>query len=39
MDGEGISMEEFKAAFEKGHMFASGIGTFDQRDTKIMASS
>ena len=27
MDSEGISMEEFKDAFEKGHMFASGIGT------------
>lgn len=26
MDAEGISMEEFKAAFEKGNMFASGIG-------------
>ncbi|KAH0493374.1 hypothetical protein TgHK011_000047 [Trichoderma gracile] len=25
MDAEGISMEEFKAAFLKGHMFASGI--------------
>lgn len=26
MDEEGISMEEFKNAFEKGNMFASGIG-------------
>ncbi len=26
MDAEGISMEEFKSAFEKGNMFASGIG-------------
>jgi phenol 2-monooxygenase len=26
MDQEGISMEEFKKAFEKGNMFASGIG-------------
>lgn len=25
MDAEGISMEEFKEAFEKGNMFASGI--------------
>lgn len=29
MDAEGISMEEFKAAFLKGHMFASGIGRKD----------
>jgi phenol 2-monooxygenase len=27
MDAEGISMDEFKEAFQKGHMFASGIGT------------
>lgn len=26
MDAEGISMEAFKKAFEKGNMFASGIG-------------
>lgn len=26
MDEEGISMEVFKQAFEKGNMFASGIG-------------
>ena len=26
MDEEGISMDEFKTAFEKGNMFASGIG-------------
>lgn len=26
MDEEGISMEAFKTAFEKGNMFASGIG-------------
>lgn len=26
MDEEGISMEAFKEAFEKGNMFASGIG-------------
>lgn len=26
MDEEGISMAEFKDAFEKGNMFASGIG-------------
>lgn len=26
MDEEGISMEEFKNAFEKGNMFASGVG-------------
>jgi len=26
MDEEGISMEEFKNAFQKGNMFASGIG-------------
>ena len=26
MDEEGISMEGFKEAFEKGNMFASGIG-------------
>ena len=28
MDEEGISMEAFKAAFEAGNMFASGIGKF-----------
>lgn len=28
MDAEGISMDDFKAAFEKGNMFASGIGEF-----------
>lgn len=27
MDEEGISMEEFKNAFQKGNLFASGIGT------------
>jgi hypothetical protein len=26
MDEEGISMEVFKEAFEKGNLFASGIG-------------
>lgn len=26
MDEEGISMDTFKEAFEKGNMFASGIG-------------
>jgi phenol 2-monooxygenase len=26
MDAEGISMDEFKNAFVKGNMFASGIG-------------
>lgn len=26
MDEEGISMEKFKEAFEKGNRFASGIG-------------
>jgi hypothetical protein len=26
MDEEGISMEVFKDAFQKGNMFASGIG-------------
>lgn len=26
MDEEGVSMEEFKKAFEKGNEFASGIG-------------
>lgn len=26
MDAEGISMEAFKNAFQKGNMFASGIG-------------
>lgn len=26
MDEEGISMDEFKQAFEKGNLFASGIG-------------
>jgi len=26
MDEAGISMDEFKQAFEKGNMFASGIG-------------
>ena len=26
MDEEGVSMEEFKRAFEKGNEFASGIG-------------
>jgi hypothetical protein len=28
MDEEGVSMEEFKAAFEKGNEFASGVGEF-----------
>jgi phenol 2-monooxygenase len=28
MDEEGISMEEFKDAFQKGNLFASGIGKF-----------
>ena len=28
MDEEGINMDEFKAAFVKGNMFASGIGEF-----------
>lgn len=28
MDEEGISIEEFKEAFEKGNMFASGVGKF-----------
>lgn len=28
MDEEGVSMEEFKRAFEKGNEFASGIGDF-----------
>lgn len=27
MDEEGISMDSFKEAFEKGNLFASGIGT------------
>jgi phenol 2-monooxygenase len=27
MDEEGISMDTFKGAFERGHLFASGIGT------------
>lgn len=31
MDAEGISMEEFKNAFEKGNMFASGIGKLIQQ--------
>jgi hypothetical protein len=26
MDAEGISMEEFKNAFQKGNLFASGTG-------------
>lgn len=26
MDEEGISMDEFENAFQKGNMFASGIG-------------
>jgi hypothetical protein len=28
MDEEGISIEEFKEAFEKGNMFASSVGKF-----------
>lgn len=28
MDEEGVSMEEFQKAFEKGNEFASGIGEF-----------
>lgn len=28
MDEEGVSMEEFKRAFEKGNEFASGIGKY-----------
>lgn len=31
MDEEGISMSEFKAAFEKGNEFASGIGEYLER--------
>jgi phenol 2-monooxygenase len=30
MDEEGISMEEFKMAFQKGNMFASGIGKINE---------
>lgn len=26
MDEEGISMDEFKSVFEKGALFASGVG-------------
>lgn len=33
MDEEGISMEEFKNAFQKGNMFASGIGKPTQKYT------
>jgi phenol 2-monooxygenase len=33
MDAEGISMEEFKEAFVKGNMFASGIGMFSVTST------
>lgn len=28
MDEEGVNVEEFKKAFEKGNEFASGIGKF-----------
>lgn len=36
MDEEGVSMEEFKAAFEKGNEFASGIGTCDPTNSLII---
>lgn len=35
MDEEGISMDEFKQAFEKGNMFASGIGRLRPRKAII----
>ncbi|KAK3057636.1 hypothetical protein LTR09_001820 [Extremus antarcticus] len=38
MDAEGISMEEFKSAFEKGNMFASGIAV-DYGSSLIVAKS
>jgi phenol 2-monooxygenase len=33
MDAEGISMDEFKNAFVKGNMFASGIGVLSVTST------
>lgn len=35
IDEEGISMEEFKQAFSKGNMFASGIGKIFHRDSNL----
>jgi hypothetical protein len=32
MDEEGISMDVFKDAFQKGNMFASGIGKLFSRN-------
>lgn len=34
LDEEGVSMEEFQAAFEKGNEFASGTGTSKMRVKK-----
>ena len=36
MDEEGISMAEFKDAFEKGNMFASGIGEFPVSSIRVI---
>jgi phenol 2-monooxygenase len=38
MDAEGISMEEFKNAFVKGNMFASGIGMLSVTSTNDRAA-
>ncbi|PGH20104.1 hypothetical protein AJ80_03672 [Polytolypa hystricis UAMH7299] len=38
MDEEGISMDEFKMAFEKGNMFASGVAV-DYKDSLIVSRS
>lgn len=38
MDEAGISMDEFKEAFEKGNMFASGIAV-DYQDSPIVAKT
>lgn len=38
MDEEGISMQEFKEAFEKGNLFASGIGKLGYSHTLSLVS-
>ncbi|KAL5356818.1 FAD binding domain-containing protein [Aspergillus floccosus] len=39
MDEEGISMDEFKEAFVKGNMFASGIGKGVAKDSQPVTST
>ena len=39
MDEEGISMEEFKDAFQKGNLFASGIGKSSRQKIRPFLST